>query len=186
MESVRFVVRRRRRIAIAGIAFAMSLTTTACSAGVTIDEPGPVPAPEPVPALPDGEVFALITVGSDESGETTLGVDVAEMLTGDEAREAAVEDGLISEGEDLPNDFYIDNDDVTYELLHFSDDPTITVISGSDTSHNVEIEVEHLVQLWNGEYAGEPIYGIVPSVPIPMEVTVAGGVVTAAIMVYLP
>lgn len=174
-------VRRRRPFALAGIVLAVSLIS-ACSSPETSD----TTEPEPVPALPDGEVFAMITVGYDESGEVTLGVDLAEMLSGEKAREAAVEDGVISEGEDLPNDFYIDNDEVVYELLHFSDDPSITVISGNDTSQLIQIPADHLVQLWEGEYAGDPVYGIVASVPFPMEVTVADGVITEAEAVYLP
>ncbi len=142
--------------------------------------------PEPEPALPDGTVFAMVTVGSDESGETTLGVDVAEMLSGEEARDAAVADGVIEEGEDLPNDFYIDNDETEYELLHLSDDAEIRVISGTDTGQMISIGEEQLIELWEGDYAGEPIYGIVASVPMAMNVTVADGVITEAEAVYLP
>lgn len=142
--------------------------------------------PDPVPALPDGEVFAMVMVGTDESDQTTLGVDVAEMLSGEEAKEKAIEDGVIEVGEDLPNDFYIANDEKVYEMLHLSSDPVITVISGNDTSRQLEIEVDQLVALWEGEYAGEPVYGVLASTPIPMDVTVADGVITSAAMVYLP
>jgi len=162
------------------LALALAFVFAACGPDTTFSDP------EPVPALPDGEVFAMVTVGSDETGGTTLGVDVAEMLSGEEAREAAVEDGVISEGDDLPNDFYIENDERVLELLHLSDDPSILVISGNDTSRLIEIDVDMLSQLWNGDYNGEPIYGIVPSVPIPMGVTVADGVITSLEMVYLP
>lgn len=162
------------------LALALAFVFAACGADTTVSDP------EPVAALPDGKVFAMVTVGSDETGATTLGVDVAEMLSGEEAREAAVEDGVISEGEDLPNDFYIENDEHVLELLPFSDDPSIVVISGNDTSQLIEIDVDMLSQLWNGDYNGEPIYGIVPSVPIPMEVTVADDFITSLEMVYLP
>lgn len=171
--------RPRSSSLVHALALALSLLGSACAPDTTVSDP------EPVPALPDGEVFAMVTVGSDETA-TTLGVDVAEMLSGEEARAAAVEDGVISEGEDLPNDFYIENDEHVLELLHLSDDPSILVISGNDTSQLIEIDVDMLWQLWNGDYDGEPIYGIVPSVPIPMDVTVADGVITSLEMVYLP
>ena len=165
---------------VLSVALALALLAVDCDPATSVSDP------EPVPALPDGEMFAMVTVGSDETGATTLGVDVAEMLSGEEARAAAVEDGVISEGEDLPNDFYIENDEHVLELLHLSDDPSILVISGNDTGQLIEIDVDMLWQLWNGDYNGEPIYGIVPSVPIPMDVTVANGVITSLEMVYLP
>jgi hypothetical protein len=43
--------------------------------------------------------------------ERTLVVDDVEFLTGAEAKRAAVEDGAIAEGDDLPNDFYVRNQD---------------------------------------------------------------------------
>jgi len=165
---------------VLSVALALALLAVACDPHTSVSDP------EPVPALPDGEMFAMVTIGSDETGATTLGVDVAEMLSGEEARVAAVEDGVISEGEDLPNDFYIENDEHVLELLHISADPSILVISGNDTSQLIEIDVDMLWQLWNGDFNGPPIYGIVPSVPIPMELTVASGVVTSLEMVYLP
>ena len=122
--------------------------------------------PTPVPALADGELFAFVTVGTDENDAITFGVDEADMLTGEEARKKAVEDGVIAEGEDLPNDFYIANDVKTLELVQLADDATITVISANDTSKFLEIDLEQLKQLWDGDYAGDPVYGIVPSTPI--------------------
>lgn len=142
--------------------------------------------PEPTPAITDGEWFAMVTVGEDESGSMTLGVDLAEMLTGEEAREAAVEDGVISENEDLPNDFYIDNPETVYELLHFTDDPEILVLSGSDPGQSLLIEPVHLAELYEGTYTGEAVYGVAPREPIAMNVSVFDGEITRTAMVYLP
>lgn len=168
-----------RRIALL---LALGLILVGCtSAG----EPNPV-APEPVPALPDGQVFAMITMGTDETGATSVGVDLADMLTGDEAREKAIEDGFIGEGEDLPNDFYIDNDRIEMELLHLADESEILVISGNDTSQLLQIDEDQLWQLWDGEYIGEPVYGIVALTPIAMDVTISNGEITGMKAVYLP
>lgn len=128
----------------------------------------------------------MVTVGVDEQGATTLNVDTAEMLTGEEARQKAIADGVIAEEEDLPNDFYIANDEEVYVQLALVADPEITVISGTDTSQRLEIGSDQLVALWEGEYTGEPVYGIIPSTPIPMEVTVTGGLISSARAVYLP
>lgn len=57
----------------------------------------------------------------------TLAVDTAEFLTGEEANEAAVEDGVIAEGEEMPNDFYIRNQDPKLENLTLGD-PGVIVL----------------------------------------------------------
>lgn len=138
------------------------------------------------PSLEDGTWFAFVTVGEDEAGAMTLGIDLAEMLSGDEAVQAAVEDGAIAEGEVLPNDFYIDNDDVVMELLHADEDAVFALISGEDTAVAVEVDREAFAEVYNGTYTGEPLYGILAQTPIAMEVEVADGLVTGATAVYLP
>lgn len=158
----------------------LSIVLAACTAAADPSEP------EPTPAIADGEWFAMITVGDDESGSMTLGVDLAEMLTGQEAREAAIEDGVIGEDEDLPNDFYIDNPEIVYELLRFTDDPEILVLSGNDPGQSLLIEPAQLGELYEGTYTGEPIYGVAPGAPIAMNVSVLDGEITRTAMVYLP
>jgi hypothetical protein len=155
-------------------------TTTTEADGVTTT------APETIPPIEDGEWFALVTVGEDETGAMTLGVDLAEMLTGEEAKDAATEDGFISEGEDLPNDFYIRNPDTVMELIHFGDDPEILVIPSTDTSQMVSISPEDLEQLYEGTHPDADTHYVAPHTPIPMDVTVSGGQISAMSQVYLP
>jgi len=171
----------RRRIGTL-LAAGLAILLAACA---TTTEPPPE-APEQIPALPDGTMFAMISVGTDETGAATLMVDLAELLSGEVAREKAIEDGVIEEGEDLPNDFYIDNDEMRMELLHFADEPRISVVSGNDTSQRLEISEDQLWQLWEGEYAGEAVYGIAPFSPIAMDVTVLDGEITEIGAIYLP
>lgn len=52
-----------------------------------------------------------------EGGSWILFYDPAEWLTGEEARVAAIEDGEIPEGSDLPGDFYVRNPIDTFEEL---------------------------------------------------------------------
>jgi hypothetical protein len=125
-------------------------------------------------------------VGEDETGEVTLGVDLAEMLTGQAAHDAAVEAGVISEDEDLPNDFFIDNPESVYELVYLADSPEITVLSGDDPSERLIIDVDQLVALYEGSYAGPPVYGIVAGEPIVMDLFIRDGLVADADAVYLP
>ncbi|MEX1287946.1 MAG: hypothetical protein AB1Z57_08420, partial [Acidimicrobiia bacterium] len=147
-----------------------------------VDEPAQGPIETPV--IADGDWFAFVTVGTDESGAIVLGVDLAELLTGEAARQAAIDAGVIGEGEDLPNDVFIDNPDRRYELLSAAEYARILVISGDDTSGLVEVGVEGLAALHDGTWTGDPVYGIVAGEPIAMEVTIEGGLVTEASAVY--
>lgn len=142
--------------------------------------------PKPTPALADGVYFAFVTAGEDETGAHTMGVDLAEMLTGEEARRAAVEDGVIEEGEELPNDFYIDNPQIKYELLHVTDGAVFDMISGDDTTRKVALDVDDFSALYDGSYAGAAVYGVVPLEPVAMDVTVTAGLIAGAEAVYLP
>lgn len=134
----------------------------------------------------DGTWFAFVTVGEDETGEMTLGIDLAEMLSGEEARVAAVEDGVIADGEDLPNDYYIDNDDEVLELLHVDEGAQFALISGSDTSQKLLVDAPVLAEVYEGTYTGEPLYGVPAGTPIAMDVTVSDGLVSKGVAVYLP
>jgi len=61
--------------------------------------------------LPDGTIKAMGFIDRvwEAGGTRYLSIDYAEMLTGEEARQAAIEAGDLSPGEDLPNDYYIRN-----------------------------------------------------------------------------
>lgn len=171
---------------LSAIAMVAALVVAGCSG--TVDGSGDTTTTTTMVAQPiaDGEWFAMVTVGTDESEVMTLGVDLAEMLTGEEARLAAVEDGVIAEDEDLANDFYIDNDETVVELLEVTGDVRFVLISGSDTSEQIAVDADAMARLWDGSYEGDPIYGIVPGIPIAMNVTVTDGLVSRAEAVYLP
>jgi hypothetical protein len=173
----------RRSTTRLGVVLLASLLLAACNgsdAGTTTTEP------DVVPAIDDGEWFALVTVGEDEAGEITLGVDLAEMLSGEEARQAAIEDGVIGEDEELPNDFYIRNAETVYELLHFAEAPEILLISSMDTSQMVSFDPEGLEQVYEGTHPDQDGLYVAAGQPIPMDVTVSSGEITAASQVYLP
>lgn len=171
------------------VALAVALALVGCSgAGDDVDaDRTTTSTTSPGSALlAAGTRFAMVTVGEDETGVVTLGVDLAELLSGEEAKRAAVEDGFIAEDEDLPNDFYIDNDDQVLELVHVADNASFILISGSDTAQQVAVDTTVLVEIWEGSYAGEPIYAAGPGIPIPMEVTISDGLIAEATQVYLP
>lgn len=153
----------------------------------TTEDSPPTTVVEPAPAsdLPDGRWFGFVTVNGD-NGPTVITIDLAEILTGEEAREAAVDAGVIEEGEDLPNDFFIDDPDDEIETLNLADNTVIKVLSGTTPETYLTIDASTLESIFNGSYTGEPVYGMGPDLPAPMEITVEDGLVTIIESVYLP
>lgn len=137
---------------------------------------------DPGAVLPAGESFAFLT-GIDADG---LHVDLAEMLSGEEARRAAIEDGVLSPGDELPNGFYIRNhgpgsegvvaEEAVYTVLVFDSDGEI---SEREISHGLLVSIYE-----NPEMAAE-VYGFVPEA-FPVTITVEDGVITGFSQVYLP
>lgn len=147
--------------------------------------PTTVVEPAPVADLPDGKWFGFVTVNGD-NGPTLVTIDLAEILTGEEARKAAVDAGVIEEGEDVPNDFFIHDPDDEVEALTLADDAVIRVLSGMTPETYLTIDAATLESLFNGSYSGEPVYGISPDLAAPMDITVEDGFITIIESVYLP
>jgi hypothetical protein len=70
--------------------------------------------------LADGTIkgMGFIDMVWEADGVRYLSIDYAEFLTGEEARQAAIEAGYIQPGEDLPNDYFIRN--VNPQLREFT------------------------------------------------------------------
>lgn len=73
-----------------------------------------------------GEQFGYIRSVSTAGPSATLAFDEAEFLTGEEAQRAAEDDGVVPEGEPIPNDYYIRNPDKTTQTLPIATDAKIT------------------------------------------------------------
>jgi cell division protein FtsB len=78
------------------------------------------------PALPDGRHFGrLVAVGASQE-PPRLVIDIEQWFTGEEAAEAAIEDGVLPPGATaIENDFYIRNEDPRWRMLEV--DPATTV-----------------------------------------------------------
>ena len=92
------------------------ITTTPTTAGstTTTSASGPTTTEQLSSAetrLPDGTIKGMGYIDKVwvKDGVRYLSIDYAEMLSGEEAKQAAIEDGLIKPGEDLDNDYYIRN-----------------------------------------------------------------------------
>lgn len=150
---------------------------------VTSEQAPPPSAPVIEPALANGELFGYIS----EIGDGTIIVDPAEMLTGRAAHDAAVEPGIITEDEDLPNDFYIANPEAQTVSIAVAPDAELTVLT-LDANGMIEetpITLSRLASALAGVEEGMAIYGL-DSSAFPVSMTIGQGAVTALSQVYLP
>lgn len=162
-----------------------SATSTTVPPSTTTAPPTTTTSPDQPPALEDGEWFGFVTTDS-SGGVVQLLIDPAEMLSGQEAHDAAVEAGFITEDEDLPNDFFIANPDVQTYLVPVADDATITVLSGEAVDRVLTVSIDELATIFDGTYEGEVVYGIFPGILVPFDVTIVDGTATVVAQVYTP
>jgi len=179
---------RSRTLAITAAGLLLAAALGACAQEDTGETSVPATSAPPTAEAPleDGEHFGLVSVGVNESDEVVLGVDLAEILTGEEAREAAVEEGFIEEDEELDTDFYISNPEQVIELVPIAADAEITVISGTDTSQEISVDAATFKTLYDGSYTGDPVYGILAGQPVAMDLVIEDGLVSEAHAIYLP
>lgn len=174
---------------VAGVAV-MALLLVACADAGTPD-PTPAPDPEPDQSIPDGPGHDLADGGTFAwvkgiTGDGLL-VDPAELLSGEEARQAAVEDGVIGPDEDLPNDVYIrDSDDATHAVLP-SADATYSLLVFDEGGLPVQSEVpdDFFAAVLSGGAEASEVYGLFDGT-IPATVTIVSGQVVSVTQVYLP
>jgi hypothetical protein len=104
-------------LAVRALPFFAVLLLAACG-GDGGSSPEATRTTEPTATLPSTkpatvEHFGYIRSVSTAGPTATLAFDEAEFLTGDEAQNAAEDDGVIAPGEPVPNDYYVDNPDKT-------------------------------------------------------------------------
>ena len=135
-----------------------------------------------VTPAPQVEQFAFVRA----IDEFEIRFDPATMLSGEEAVEAARADGVLAEGEDLPNDFYISNPDVEETVATLAPDGTYVMIGFDRYGGLIDRRLarDELVAVLNGANA-ELFYGIVPG-DTPMILTLSDDTVVAARQQYLP
>lgn len=132
--------------------------------------------------VPEMEQFAFVRA----IDESEIRYDPATMLTGQAATEAAQADGVLAEGETLPNDFYISNPEQEASVATLDPGGAYYLIGfGSyDGLVNRQLSLEELVAVLNGANA-EAFYGIIPG-DVPMILTLNGDTAVAARQQYLP
>ena len=113
--------------------------------------------------------------------------DPATMLTGEEAVEAARADGVLAEGETLPNDYYISNPDAEETVATLDPNGAYYLIGFSSYGGELvdsQLTLDDLVAVLNGANS-ELFYGIIPG-DVPMILTLNGNTAVAARQQYLP
>ena len=123
--------------------------------------------------------------------ESEIRYDPAMMLTGEEAADTAqsdemLADGVLAEGEILPNDFYISNPEQEEIVATLDPDGACYLIGfGSyDGLVHRQLSLDELVAVLNGDNS-DAFYGIIPG-DVPMILTLNGDIAVAARQQYLP
>ena len=169
-------------------AIVLALALTACGS------PGsPPPTTTPVSSTTSTTIVTTTTAADVEQfafvraiDESEITYDPATILTGEEATEAARADGVIGEGETLPNDFYISNPSADEEVAALDPEGRFVVI-GFDRYGALadrQVSLVDLVATLNGADPGK-FYGIVPG-EVPMILTINGDTVVGARQQYFP
>lgn len=145
--------------------------------------PTPTPAPgEPGGPPSDGRHFGYIR--SIDLDARTLSIDLAAFLSGDAADRAAADAGEIQPGEDVPNDYFIDNGEEEYATVRLAGDVAVRVVGQAPDL--VDGELEPFAEAFSerpDEIQPDAIYHGVTS---QYWVTIQNGEVVAIEEQYLP
>ena len=171
---VRYAAAAVARIASAAVVAVVCLLAVGC--GGSEDADG---------SLADGRYYGYIRAVDVSSSPAAIRFDQAEFLTGAEANRAALEDGVIAEGETVPNDYYVRNPDTTEVELPVASDVAVTRVEcNGGCAEAVVGSFEPFAESFaNGEPTLEDEYRGAQS---QYWVTVEGGTVVAIDEQYLP
>jgi hypothetical protein len=180
----------RKSIALLATIAVAALGLSACDAAeptpstpTTAPAETPNTAPEderPAHDLADGETFAWV---GGLTGDGLL-VDPAEFLSGEEARQAAVEAGVIEEGEDLPNDFFIRDESDAASVVPIAEAAGFALLLFEDgTPAETPVDFDEFVAALDG--SNPDVYGVMDGV-IPATITIEDGEIVSVVQAYLP
>jgi hypothetical protein len=125
----------------------------------------------------------------ESDGGTTVGVDPAEMLSGEEAVAAAREDGVIGADEVLPNDFYIRNPEESTMDLTVSPSVVVTLqacYEGGDCVTTEQVDLGTWSLLLGAEEDPGLEWDWYGAGSLPYEFTMDNEVIVEVHEVYLP
>jgi len=111
--------------------------------------------------LPEGvrEFSYVVAVDVSDDGTMVVTADYAQFLTGDEAIQAAIEDGFIVEGETVPNDYYIVNENP--QLRELTLDPSAPIVlNACFVDGECVTQVRVTIEQWTALQAGDTPDGL--------------------------
>jgi hypothetical protein len=143
--------------------------------------------------MPDGvrEHAYVMDVKTADDGSYTVTVDRAQFLTGDQANEAAVEDGFINEGDTVPGGYYIVNETSDLEQILLDPDATVALnvcLDDGECDVPVGVSVELWVDMLNGNIPDGQMDGFKWYVGgnLPYALILDGGTIVGIEEQYLP
>jgi uncharacterized protein YuzB (UPF0349 family) len=166
--------RRPASLAIATLLLTLALAS-ACSADDTSDADTPGATPTTV-AQGDQRVVTARIEGI-YAASASVEFDEVQILTGDEARRAAVDAGAIEEGEDLPNDYWLHDDSTATERLTVDPAATVFIYDCSAACEPVAVDLGAFLRGEVQPYGGD--HAVV-------EITITGEMITSVVEIYLP
>lgn len=175
---------------IALVALLGALSATGCSSGEPDGSGSPAPltsAPagtagaEAPSALDDGYHFGYITAV--DTSERTVTFDLAGLLTGEAAKTAAVEEGVIQPDESLDNDYYISNKSKTLRTLRYTEDVKVRVVDWANCCEGrIDGNIEEFAAAFRPDGKTDRYHG--PDSPY--SLTIEAGVVVRIREEYFP
>lgn len=153
-------------------------TTTEPEASTTT---GPSPDVTDQDLVPDGTSFAYLTAV--DVGQSTVTLDIAELLTGDAAVKAAIADGALDPGEtSIDNDYYIRNKNPKLRTAAVAPTAPVNVLQSEGGADLRSGSIEELAS----SLASTPVQPGDTAPRRPVQVVAAGGVVTRIDEVFFP
>jgi hypothetical protein len=173
--------RRLRALALAGL-FAVLAVAAACGdddgAAPTTEPPSTQPSTSEPEAPGEGDQRELTArIVEIYTASASIELDEVEVLSGEEAKQAAVDAGAIEPGEDLPNDVWIRDDSNATERFTVDPAAVVWIYDCSAGCERVEVELSAFLRNEVAPYGGDTAV---------WEVTLTDGMISSLLEVYLP
>ena len=133
-------------------------------------------------AVPDGTSFGYVTAIN--IGGSTVTIDIAELLTGDAAVTAAIEDGALEPGEtSIDNDYYIRNKNPKLRTVTVGPTAPVNVLSSPGSPDLESGSLQKLAEALTAVPVGDPSEG---GPRLPVQIVASGGVISRVDEVFFP
>jgi len=155
-------------------------SSTTAAVGVTTTAGGSDAAS--ADAVPDGTSFGYVTAIN--IGGSTVTIDIAELLTGDAAVTAAIEDGALEPGEtSIDNDYYVRNKNPKLRTVTVGPTAPVNVLSSPGSPDLESGNLQKLAEALTAVPVGDPAEG---GPRLPVQIVARGGLISRIDEVFFP